>query len=57
MDQPPAVAFTACADAWPRAIEREIGTALRSIGAGKDFDFYDGLLDKFYRSFDECIDA
>ena len=30
MDQPPAVAFTAFADAWPRAIETE-------IGARKDF--------------------
>ena len=33
MDQPPAVAFTAFADAWPRAIETE-------IGAGKDFHFF-----------------
>ena len=28
VDQPPAVAFTAFADAWPRAIETEIGAAL-----------------------------
>ena len=39
MDQPPAVAFTAFADAWPRAIETEIGAALCAIGRGKDFDF------------------
>ena len=39
MDQPPAVAFTAFADAWPRAIETETGAALCAIGAGKDFDF------------------
>ena len=35
MDQPPAVAFTAFADAWPRAIETEIGAALCAIGRGK----------------------
>ena len=40
MDQPPAVAFTAFADAWPRAIETEIGAALCTIGRGKDFDFF-----------------
>ena len=40
MDQPPTVAFTAFADAWPRAIETEIGAALCAIGAGKDFDFF-----------------
>ena len=28
LDQPPAVAFNAFADAWPRAIEMEIGAAL-----------------------------
>ena len=39
MDQPPAVAFTAFADVWPRAIEMEIGAALCAIGRGKDFDF------------------
>ena len=39
VDQPPAVAFTAFADAWPRAIETEIGAALCAIGHGKDFDF------------------
>ena len=39
MDQPPAVALTAFADAWPRAIEMEIGAALCAIGRGKDFDF------------------
>ena len=39
MDQPPAVALIAFADAWPRAIETEIGAALCAIGRGKDFDF------------------
>ena len=40
MDQPPpAVAFTAFADAWPRAIETEIGATLCAIWRGKDFDF------------------
>ena len=38
MDQPPAVTFTAFADAWPRAIETETGAALCAIGAGKNFD-------------------
>ena len=41
MDQSPAVALTASADAWPRAIETEIGAALCAIGRGKDFDFFD----------------
>ena len=35
MDQPPAVALTTFADAWPRAIETEIGAALCAIGAGR----------------------
>jgi len=35
VDQPPAVTFTAFADAWPRAIESEIGAALCAIGRGK----------------------
>ena len=35
MDQPPAVALTAFADAWPRARETEIGAALCAIGAGR----------------------
>ena len=39
MDQPPAVALTAFADAWPRATETEIGAALCAIRRGKDFDF------------------
>ena len=38
MDQPPAIAFTAFADAWPRAIETEIGAALCAIGCRDDFD-------------------
>ena len=42
MDQPPSVAFTAFADAWPRAIETEIGAALCAIVRGK------GLLDFEY---------
>ena len=40
VDQPPAVALTAFADAWPRAIETEIGAVLCAIGCGKDFDFF-----------------
>ena len=40
MDQPPAAAFTAFADTWPRAVETEIGTALCAIGAGKTFLTY-----------------
>ena len=39
MDQPHTVAFTVFADAWPRAIETEIGATLCAIGRGKDFDF------------------
>ena len=46
MDQPHAVAFTALTDAWPRAIETDIGAALCALGAGKDYltyfiDLYD----------------
>ena len=33
------MAFNAFADAWPRAIETEIGAALCAMGAGKDVDF------------------
>ena len=39
MDQPPAVAFTEFAGAWPRAIETEIDAALCAIGTRKDSDF------------------
>ena len=39
MDQPPTVALTAFADAWPRAIETEIGAALCAIGAGRTLTF------------------
>ena len=41
MDQPPAVAFTAFVDMWPRATEMEIDTTLCAIGAGRalTFDF------------------
>ena len=35
MDQPPALAFTAIANVWPRATETEIGAALCAIGAGR----------------------
>ena len=35
VDQPPAVAFAAFADVWPRAIETEMGAALCAIGHGK----------------------
>ena len=39
MDQPPAVAFTAFADLWPRAPETEIGAALCAIGAERTLTF------------------
>ena len=39
VDQPPAVAFTAFADVWPRGIETEIGVALSAIGAGRTLTF------------------
>ena len=39
MDQPPAVALTAFPDAWPRAIETEIGAALCAIGVGRTLTF------------------
>ena len=39
VDQSPAVAFIAFADALPRAIETEIGAALCAIGTRKDFHF------------------
>ena len=39
MDQPPAVAFTAFADVWPRDTETEIGAALCAIGAGRTLTF------------------
>ena len=39
MDQPPAVALTAFADVWPRAIEMEIGAALCATGAGRTLTF------------------
>ena len=32
-DEPPAVAFTAFADVWPRAIETELGATPCAIGA------------------------
>ena len=40
MDQPPVVAVTALADAWPRAMEMEIGTALCAIGVGRTWTFF-----------------
>ena len=45
MDQPPAVAFTAFTDVWPRATETEIGAALCAIGAGRTLNFFDYPLD------------
>ena len=39
MDQPPIVAFRAFANAWPRAMEMEIGAALCAIGAGRTLTF------------------
>ena len=35
MDWPPSAAFTAFADAWPRATETEIGAALCATGVGR----------------------
>ena len=43
MDQPPAVAFTAFADVWPRATETEIGAALCHIGVGTTLNFFDRI--------------
>ena len=40
VDQPPAVVFTAFADAWPRAIETEIGATYAPLDAGKDFEIF-----------------
>ena len=40
MYQPPTVAFTAFADAWPRAAGTDIGAALCSIGAGRTLTFF-----------------
>ena len=40
MDQPSAVAFIAFADAWPRAIETEIGAALCATGRGKGLGLF-----------------
>ena len=37
MDQPPAVAFTAFADVWPRATRN--GDALCAIGVGETLTF------------------
>ena len=39
MDHPPAVAFTAFADVWPRDTETEIGAALCAINVEEDFHF------------------
>jgi len=39
LNQPPAVAFTPFADAWPRAMEIEIGAAQYATGAKRKFDF------------------
>ena len=38
MDQPPTLALTSFADAWPRAIEIEIGAPYAPLGTGKNFD-------------------
>ena len=52
VDQPPAVALTALADAWPRAIETEIGAALCAIGAGRSLTFLiRNLCNDFHTSF------
>ena len=39
MDQPPTVALTAFADAWPRATETEIDAAICAIGAERTLTF------------------
>ena len=39
MNQPPALAFNAFADVWPRATETEISAALCAIGAGRTLTF------------------
>ena len=57
MDQPPAVVLTAPADAWPRAIETEIGAALCAIGRGKDFDFDIYIYIYIYMYIYICISA
>ena len=51
VDQPPAVALTAFADAWPWAIETEVGAALCAIGHGKDFVFLTDSLPCILHSF------
>ena len=52
MDQPPAVAFTAFADMWPRATETEIGATPCAIGEGRTliltFDFKILLLNSHF---------
>ena len=39
MDKPPAVAFTAFAEMWPRATEAEISAALCAISEGRTLNF------------------
>ena len=39
VDQPPAVAFIAFTDVWPRATAMEIGAVLCAIGAGRALTF------------------
>ena len=39
VDQPPAAAFTAFADMWPRATETDIGATLCAIAAGRTLTF------------------
>ena len=49
MDQPPALALTAFRDAWPRATEKGIGTALCAIAAGRTLTFFDACASFFDR--------
>ena len=49
MDQPPAAAFTAFADMWPRATETDIGATLCAIAAGRTSTFFDTSIINFCR--------
>ena len=40
---PPAVAFTAFADVWPRATQTETGAVLCAMGVGRTSTFFDIL--------------
>ena len=48
---PPAVAFTAFADVWPRATGNGIGATICAIGVGGMLDFFDTIVKNFRGSF------